>query len=835
MKQRSLIPTLRGALAPLLGAAFLFLLAISSQATGVSVINLHSFDIFLDGDVPYSALVQGANGHFYGTAFEGGAADAGVVFEVASNGVVSALYSFTNGVDGGFPEAGLLLANDGNFYGTTFEGGTNGTGSVFKITPAGVFSPLYSFTSVSKSGENQDGAYPVGSLIQAKDGNLYGTASTGGANGSGTLFEISLGGTFQPVYTFSALNTNGENNEGSDPAAAVIQGADGDFYGTANSGGANALGTVFQYDASTRGISLLHSFAGGGDGSRPLAALVQGTDGTFYGTTSEGGTNAYGALFKVNSAGAFTPLYSFTNGSDGANPVAPLVQGTNGNLYGTSTGPQSGFGTVFEMTTNGAVTPLYAFTGGNDGAYPEAGLVQAADGAFFGTTSAGGTNNAGTVYRVAGQGAFSQVLSFIGGEDGDAPQAPLAQATNGIFYGTTYQGGPANEGVIFDLTSDGILTPLYAFTNGQDGAFPATGLTQGSDGNLYGTASVGGVNHVGVLFKMTPQGALTVLHSLTNLVEGSHPMGGLVQGSNGNFFGTTYQGGSHSEGAIFQMTPGGTVTPVYAFTNGADGSYPKAGLALGTDGNFYGTTTLGGTNQNGTIFKIAPGGVLTPLYSFTNGVDGATPECQLVQGTNGNFYGATSAGGAKGYGTVFEITPSGAFAALYSFTNGIDGGTPAAGLALGAGGNLFGTASTGGSYGMGTLFEISGNGNFTALYSFVGPSDGAAPLAPLMLGDDGNLYGTTSSGGGSDGGTAFKLELSTLAVPQFTSIVFGSALITVTWTTVPGQMYQLQFATNLAQPNWSDLSIPKAGTGSPLSYGDSTIGLVQRYYRVYTY
>jgi uncharacterized repeat protein (TIGR03803 family) len=220
---KSLISLLRRAWAPVLTAATLAALPVTSQGTSVSVINLRSFDVYYNGEAPYSSLVQGANGLFYGTTFEGGSANAGVVFEVASNGAVNTLYTFTGGVDGAFPQAGLCLANDGNFYGTTVGGGTNGTGSLFRITAVGVFSSLYSFTALPNGGTNQDGAYPGASLLQASDGNLYGTASAGGTNGSGTLFRISLGGSFQLVYAFSALGTNGENSEGSDPEAALIQ------------------------------------------------------------------------------------------------------------------------------------------------------------------------------------------------------------------------------------------------------------------------------------------------------------------------------------------------------------------------------------------------------------------------------------------------------------------------------------------------------------------------------------------------------------------------------------------------------------------------------------
>jgi uncharacterized repeat protein (TIGR03803 family) len=475
-------------------------------------------------------------------------------------------------------------------------------------------------------------------------------------------------------------------------------------------------------------------------------------------------------------------------------------------------------------------------------------LVQAGDGVFYGTTSSGGTNNAGSVFSITSAGTFTPVMSFMGGYDGNDPTTPLVQVPSGIFYGTTYQGGKAGDGVIFEVTTNGVLTPIYSFTNGLDGAFPAAGLTYGIDGNLYGTSFTGGAYNSGVLFKMTPGvGTLTVLNSFTNFSSAVRPMGRLVQGTNGNFYGTTSGGGFpgypyFGTGTVFEMAPEGELTELYPFTNGVDGGNPEAGLVQGADGNFYGTTTSGGiprtdrpVNTFGTIYKITPRGAFTPLYTFTNGADGAYPHCQLIQWSDGNFYGTAPSGGSNGYGTIFEITPSGSFTPLYSFTNGIDGATPDAGLVPGPGGNLYGTASSGGTYGMGTIFEFTTNRNLTPLYSFMGTNDGELPVAPLALGSDGNFYGTASLGGEADAGTVFKVELSTLAAPQFNSIVVGSGSITVSWTTVVGQMYQLQVASNLALFNWSNVSTPQTGTGGSLTYADGDIGNNQRYYRVSTY
>ncbi len=236
----------------------------------------------------------------------------------------------------------------------------------------------------------------------------------------------------------------------------------------------------------------------------------------------------------------------------------------------------------------------------------------------------------------------------------------------------------------------------------------------------------------------------------------------------------------------------------------------------------------------GTIFRLTTNGVLTHLYTFTNGVDGGIPLCKLVQLADGSFYGTASTGGAGKHGTIFKLDSIGSFTTLYSFTNGVDGGIPDAGLTLGPDGNFYGTASSGGSYGMGTVFEITSSGSFTPLYSFTGGADGSTPMASLTLGTDGNLYGTTSLGGLSEGGTAFKVELSGVTAPRIMSLVLGSSFNTVTWSAAPGQLYQLQSTTDLEAASWINLGIPTMGTNGSDSFEDTDVGGQQRFYRVLT-
>jgi len=320
------------------------------------------------------------------------------------------------------------------------------------------------------------------------------------------------------------------------------------------------------------------------------------------------------------------------------------------------------------------------------------------------------------------------------------------------------------------------FTTLHSFDY-TDGAGPFTGMVQGTDGNLFGVTSAQGPYSGGTVFKMTPAGALTTLYDfciLTLCEDGQAPIGGLIQASNGDFYGTTSVGGANVYGGtVFQITPGGTLTTLYSFCpppyNCADGEYPGATMLQTSSGSLYGTTVLGGayyTNNGntpgaGTVFKITTGGALTTLHSFDT-TDGFQPYASVIQATDGNFYSTASEGGAYGYGTVFKITPSGAFSILHSFcaqTSCTDGGGPYGQLVQATNGSIYGTTTGGGTYGFGTVYKITPSGVFTKIYDFctLACLDGNDPIGGLMQASDGNLYGTTYKGGASSNGTIFKI------------------------------------------------------------------------------
>jgi uncharacterized protein (TIGR03437 family) len=380
-------------------------------------LTLHSFDK-TDGAAPAAALILGKDGNFYGTTFLGGLTGYGTVFEITSSGALTTLHSFCpqggGCTDGAYPE-GLVQAEDGDFYGTTFQGGVNALGNVFKITPTGVVTTLYSFCSQNSC---QDGDLPTAGLVLAGNGNFYGTTHAGGASGSGTVFEISPSGVFTTLHSFGAVA-----GEGIDPFSGLVQGSDGNFYGTAYFGGDRGAGSVYSVSPSGA-LTTLYSFCSLGvpcaDGSNPWAGLVQGSDGNFYGATQGGGTTGSGTIFRVTPGGTLTTLYSFcaqgvSACTDGAGLAsgATLIQGSDGNFYGTSqVGGLSPIsqdtiadgGTVFRITPSGVLTTIYSFCSRSacaDGSYPSAGLVQSANGDLYGATGYGGDSGFGTVFGLS--------------------------------------------------------------------------------------------------------------------------------------------------------------------------------------------------------------------------------------------------------------------------------------------------------------------------------------------------------------------------------------------------------------------------------------------------
>jgi uncharacterized repeat protein (TIGR03803 family) len=401
----------------------------------------------------------------------------------------------SNGISPDFET--LVQGTDGALYGTTFAGGNNDNGSVFKITTAGTLTTLHLF-------DGGDGQLPVSGLLLTTSGLLYGTASGGGQSTYyGTIYTITEAGKFTTRYNFCLT---GPCPDGSNPYGALVQGINGLFYGTTYQGGTANQGTVFSMTPAGT-LTTLHNFLGfPGDGAGPYAALVQGGDGNFYGTTRSGGDGS-GTVFKITPDGTFTTLYVFTGGADGGNPSSALVEDNQGNFYGTTQGVgTTNAGTIFKITSSGALTTLYTFCSRpncSDGAQPTAGLTLATDGNFYGTTDAGGDSTChapygcGTVFKMTPAGALTPLHTFEY-SDGWAPFGGLLQATNGTFYGTTASGGntacdaPQGCGTVFSLSVG--LGPFISLTRpaarvGQTIGILGQGLTGSTSVSFNGTAA----------------------------------------------------------------------------------------------------------------------------------------------------------------------------------------------------------------------------------------------------------------------------------------------------------------------------------------------------------
>lgn len=416
------------------------------------------------------------------------------------------------------------------------------------------------------------------------------------------------------AQTFKTL-ANFDLTNGGSAQAGLVQGLDGGLYGETSVGGTFGWGTA--YEVSHHGaLTVLHNFDYS-DGFNPYGNLLLATDGKFYGMTTSGGDSQVcplgcGTVFEVTSQGALTTLHFFCSEAptsepciDGGNPWGSLVEGSDGNFYGTATGGEIDNGVVFKISPQGRFTLLHSFLALEGGVAPEAGLTQGNDGNFYGTTYGGGTYGDGTIFRITSSGVLTTLYNFCysgckGESVGESPSTPLVKANDGNFYGTTSSGGdldcypPVGCGTIFRFSSDGAVTAIHTF-EGTDGYGSGTILLQATDGDLYGASPSGGsegcMAGCGTLFKSTTSGTFTTLHFFDS-TDGANPDAGLFQATDGSFYGTTHGGGTDSQGTVFTLDVG--LNPFVAFVR----SYGKVGQTCGILGQ--GFTGATGVSFNGT-------------------------------------------------------------------------------------------------------------------------------------------------------------------------------------------------------------------------------------------
>ncbi|HEY2587063.1 MAG TPA: choice-of-anchor tandem repeat GloVer-containing protein, partial [Tepidisphaeraceae bacterium] len=687
------------------------------------------------------------------------------------------------------------------------------------IEPRVLFS-TYGVSQVGVLSINDTGVRPRSTLVADSSGNLYGTTSIGGAYGYGTVFEVAQGS--NAITTLISFN----NIDGANPYAGVTLDPAGNLYGTTYNGGTYGDGTVFEIASGSTAITTLASF-NGANGASPRAGITIDASGNLYGTTYLGGTANDGTVFGIRGGStAITTVASF-NGTNGLGPYAGLTLDASGNLYGTtSSGGANNQGAVFEIASGStALTTIASFGLNNLAVLPAGYLAIDGSGNLFGTSVLGGsygtyggvTSLYGTVFEVAAGSSAITVLVSFNNADGQQPNGGVTLDPAGNLYGTTGGGGNAFEGTVFEVASGTAAITTLATFNGANGDGPLAGVTIDPLGNLYGTTQGGGANNQGTVFEVARGSTTATAVASFDLATGMTPRGGLARDASGNLYGATESGGESQDGTVFMIAQGsGAVTTLAAFT-GTDGAYPYGGVTLDASGNLYGTTYAGGASGYGTVFEIAAGSsAITTIASF-NQTDGSNPESGITLDSAGNLYGTTNFGGADYSGTVFEIAKgSTTITTLVSFKK-TNGANPESWLTLDAVGDLYGTTEAGGPQvnGQGTVFEIAeGSSTITTLASFSG-ANGGFPIGGLTPDASGNLYGTTFTGGASKDGTVFEIAAGSTTITTIASFNGANGYQPMAGVSVDasGNLY--------GTTEWGGPG--NAGTAFEIAHGSSTI------------
>jgi len=752
----------------------LLLACVGLTPARASFTNLHDFSAnYNSGAYPVGKLAV-RNGVLYGVTRYGNNGHGGA-FKMTTAGAVTNLVNFAGGATNpSLPNAGLVYdpATDA-FYGTSINGGTDNQGTVFKMTPAGVVTILHSFTGYdSGNPAASDGDGPYAGLLLASDGNLYGVTYQGGEFNEGTIFKITTGG------TYTLLKSVEDSVDGVRLLfTGLAEGTDGMLYGASYySPGVN--GAIYKINKNGTGFGLVHTFPSNDPaGHNPYSDLIRASDGHLYGTCLSGGTNNLGTVYRVNtSTSAVTPLWvfdGFTGGTPANNyansPQYRLLQGSDGKLYGTSReGGYYGYGTAFKLTLTGDCTVLTHFNQADAREFANP-LTQIGSN-FYCTSFYGGlsgtlesTDGYGAAMQIKASGALTVIHSFFL-RDGYTSYGGLIQ--NGTkYYGVCYYGGAYGHGLIFEITAGGAFKIIHHLNNYlQEGYYPAGGLVKGpgTDKNMYGTTTSGGRYGHGTIFKVTTTGKFTVLHHF-RYQEGYYPTSRLLVGTDKNLYGTCYYGGAAAVGSIFCVDRAGQkYKTIHHFAN-LDGRYPSCTLAQDpVSKRLYGTAHQGGANNLGTVYSLkTDGSGFMVLHNFTSASSG--PYHPYYAGplvlSGGFLYGVTYYGGTSGHGAIFKTNVStGATTAFFNFNNSSGhGANPTGGLFLAGDGFFYGTCLNGGSSGAGTIWKVNATtAAFTLLKALVGATDGNDPFGGVIRGTDGQLYGTTYTGGANNVGTIFQ-------------------------------------------------------------------------------
>lgn len=682
----------------------------------------------------------------WGSSKAGGPDQIGTIFSLIDDGSgYQQASAFENNSEGTVPKAALIETENGTLIGATSSGGVYEAGTLFRIEN-GVF------TKIADLDPSIHGSNIQTDLLVLNDGTFITATSSGSANGAGAILSFDENGNVEVLFEFVSSST-GSNTSGSfayDSGANII-------YGLCSDGGENGNGTAFRYAINSGIFSLIHEFEGTTYGSSPRGGLIRGEDGILYGTARFGGSLNQGTIFSINPIeNEFQVIYALNSATlDGRYPVGRLVQTDSGLLLGTcSEGGTSGAGTIFSCTTSGTFTRLHSFSATVNGGFPQSGLTYGADGFYYGVTEFGAANGFGSFYKIEETGGFVKLEDMQYTANGSNPIGGLTLLENGDIAGTAGSGGANNFGTVFIYNEDLGLSKIHDFSLPLGGSDPNGSIASGTD--FYGVTASGGAFNTGVFYTNGLDGERTKIYDFNGSLEGQNPNGQIVEVGNGTFYGTLRFGGPNSAGSVYSLTASGEFELLHSFDGGANGQFPYSGVLAHSDGNFYGTTINGGNNGDGIIYRITPEGIFEKLYDLFGFFDGGSPEAGLIEGADGLIYGLTSEGGNFNGGTLFQFNPeTTSFTVLHQFSSSTDGSAPKAALLWHSDGSFYGTTTEDGS-GEGTLFRYNLSSGFDVLHDFDPIADGNSPDGSLAEDEVGTVYGFCAEGGGLNGGTAFK-------------------------------------------------------------------------------
>ncbi|MBL7864307.1 MAG: T9SS type A sorting domain-containing protein [Cyclobacteriaceae bacterium] len=641
-----------------------------------------------NGSRPLAGPIEGSDTQLYGTTTAGGSGNVGLVYRITRGGAgYTKLHEF-QGPDGAQPQGRMVQASDGNFYGTTTTGGTFGRGVLFRMNLSGsVFQVIHHFTV-------GEGGHPAGDLIQASNNDLYGMTLTG-------IFRATLAGTVTMIHTFSTPIPQ------SDQLGGLIQAADNNLYGMTVNGGTNDLGTIFRIGLTGSGHTVIRSFAGT-DGSQPVGTLMQDAGGTLYGTTTSGGVLSAGVIFKVNTNGTGYTLLMQFDYTSGWQPRSALTEFTDGLLYGTASGELGSL--MYSIEPDGdnfAIVHVYQPT---DDLYSGTSMLVGSDGIMVGVFYGMGSNAISSLFNFDPSSGSSELFTF-NTPQGNSANSGLTIGISGKLYGTTVYGGAFERGTLYSINADGTG---YQVVKSFDGyAWQPYGTLVGNpSGTLFGVAYGGGTNALGALYSIKEDGSnFTIIYEFDGVTAGG-PRGGLTRLPSGVLYGMTEYGGQDNLGVIFSIEEDGSNFTVLQDLFQIGGASPTASLLQAGDGYLYGMTPLGGTGNKGVVFKIAENGTgFTKLHDFT-GTNGQEPYGNLINGSDDYLYGVTRYGFANTFGGIFRVMKDGTgYEVLHSFaSNQLEGIIPFGDL-MESGGKVYGTTTEGGTLGGGTFYRMNLDGS----------------------------------------------------------------------------------------------------------------------------